>query len=245
MRGAALQPMRQGRGIERRSSVPGRDLFHQVTSYSAREVGRFGAPSLITRTTNDVQQIQMLVVMAVTMMITAPLNLVIGIFFAVREDLGLSVILLFAIPDEDERRNHLEVKIPYAASLVLTHELDGLVQGLDSFEGQHPPVFAVFWSFRVMVGIGLAMLAVAWLASWKLRSLGSDRIPRWLLRVLVAMTFSGWIATLAGWYTTEIGRQPWLVQGVLDERYRYMVAYRGGLQLGFVHGSIAYGRLFL
>jgi ATP-binding cassette, subfamily B, multidrug efflux pump len=75
-----------------------RDLFHSVTGYSAREVGQFGAPSLITRTTNDVQQIQMLVVMAVTMMITAPLNLVIGIFFAVREDLGLSVIILFAIP---------------------------------------------------------------------------------------------------------------------------------------------------
>jgi ATP-binding cassette, subfamily B, multidrug efflux pump len=75
-----------------------RDLFHTVTGFSAREMGQFGAPSLITRTTNDVQQIQMLVVMAVTMMITAPLNLVIGIFFAVREDLGLSVILLFAIP---------------------------------------------------------------------------------------------------------------------------------------------------
>ncbi len=75
-----------------------RDLFHSVTGFSAREVGQFGAPSLITRTTNDVQQIQMLVVMAVTMMITAPLNLVIGIFFAVREDVGLSVILLVAIP---------------------------------------------------------------------------------------------------------------------------------------------------
>jgi ATP-binding cassette, subfamily B, multidrug efflux pump len=75
-----------------------RDLFHSVTGYSAREVGQFGAPSLITRTTNDVQQIQMLVVMAVTMMITAPLNLVIGIFFAVREDIGLSVIIVFAIP---------------------------------------------------------------------------------------------------------------------------------------------------
>jgi len=75
-----------------------RDLFHSVTGFSAREVGQFGAPSLITRTTNDVQQIQMLVVMAVTMMITAPLNLVIGIFFAVREDVGLSVIILFAIP---------------------------------------------------------------------------------------------------------------------------------------------------
>jgi ATP-binding cassette subfamily B protein len=75
-----------------------RDLFHTVTGYSAQEVGLFGAPSLITRTTNDVQQIQMLVVLACTMMITAPLNLVIGIFFAVREDVGLSGILLISIP---------------------------------------------------------------------------------------------------------------------------------------------------
>jgi ATP-binding cassette subfamily B protein len=75
-----------------------RDLFHTVTGYSAREVGQFGAPSLITRTTNDVQQIQMLVVMATTMMIAAPLSMVIGIIFAVREDAGLSVILLVAIP---------------------------------------------------------------------------------------------------------------------------------------------------
>ncbi len=75
-----------------------RDLFHTVTGYSAREVGQFGAPSLITRTTNDVQQIQMLVVMACTMMITAPITMVIGIFFAVREDPGLSMILVVAIP---------------------------------------------------------------------------------------------------------------------------------------------------
>ena len=75
-----------------------RDLFHTVTGYSAEEVGHFGAPSLITRTTNDVTQIQTLVVLATTMMIAAPLTMVIGIFFAVREDLGLSVILLVAIP---------------------------------------------------------------------------------------------------------------------------------------------------
>jgi ATP-binding cassette, subfamily B, multidrug efflux pump len=75
-----------------------RDLFHTVTGYSAQEVGQFGAPSLITRTTNDVQQIQMLVVLATTMMIAAPLTMVIGIVFAVREDAGLSVILLVAIP---------------------------------------------------------------------------------------------------------------------------------------------------
>ena len=75
-----------------------RDLFHQVTDYSAREVGKFGAPSLITRITNDVQQVQMLVVLAATMMIAAPLTMVIGIILAVREDVGLSVILVFAMP---------------------------------------------------------------------------------------------------------------------------------------------------
>lgn len=75
-----------------------RDLFHQVTSYSAREVGRFGAPSLITRITNDVQQVQMLVVLACTMMVAAPMMMVFGIVFAIREDIGLSVILVVAIP---------------------------------------------------------------------------------------------------------------------------------------------------
>lgn len=75
-----------------------RDIFHQVNSYSAQEVGRFGAPSLITRITNDVQQVQMLVVLACTMMIAAPITMVFGIVFAIREDVGLSVIMLVAIP---------------------------------------------------------------------------------------------------------------------------------------------------
>ncbi len=75
-----------------------RDIFHQVNSYSAQEVGRFGAPSLITRITNDVQQVQMLVVLACTMMIAAPITMVFGIIFAIREDVGLSVIMLVAIP---------------------------------------------------------------------------------------------------------------------------------------------------
>jgi len=74
------------------------DLFHKVTDFSAREVGSFGAPSLITRITNDVQQVQLLVVMAATMAISAPITLVIGIFAALHQDVGLSVILLFSIP---------------------------------------------------------------------------------------------------------------------------------------------------
>jgi ATP-binding cassette subfamily B protein len=75
-----------------------RSLFHRVTGFSAREVGAFGAPSLITRITNDVQQVQLLVVMAATMAIAAPITLVVGVIFAVREDVGLSVILVVAIP---------------------------------------------------------------------------------------------------------------------------------------------------
>jgi ATP-binding cassette subfamily B protein len=75
-----------------------RDLFHAVTDFSAREIGHFGAPSLITRITNDVQQVQQLVVLSTTMMIAVPLTMVIGIFMAMREDIGLSVILLVAIP---------------------------------------------------------------------------------------------------------------------------------------------------
>jgi cytochrome d ubiquinol oxidase subunit I len=120
--------------------------------------------------------------------------------------------LLFAWPNEAERRNDYAIGIPGLAALILTHDLQGELKGLDSFQ-DHPPVLPVFWSFRVMVGVGMLMLAVSWLAAWQLRRRGEP--ARWLQRVLVGMTFSGWVATLAGWYVTEIGRQPWLVTGVL------------------------------
>lgn len=120
---------------------------------------------------------------------------------------------LFALPNEDTRSNDYEIQIPKLASLILTHELDGELKGLNDFE-HHPPVAPVFWSFRVMVGIGLLMLAVSWLGVWQLKRRGEP--ARWLLRVLVGMTFAGWVATLAGWYVTEIGRQPWVVYGVVS-----------------------------
>jgi cytochrome d ubiquinol oxidase subunit I len=124
---------------------------------------------------------------------------------------------LFAIPDEEARTNHFEVKIPKLASLILTHELDGEVKGLDEFKGAHPPVAPVFWAFRVMVGVGMTMLLVSWAGWWLLRRRGFDAaaLPRPLLWTLAGMTFSGWVATVAGWYVTEIGRQPWIVQGLL------------------------------
>ncbi len=122
-------------------------------------------------------------------------------------------LVLFALPDEETRSNRFAVEIPKLASFILTHDLNGKVQGIDAFGDNHPPVAAVFWSFRVMVATGFAMLLVAWLSAWQLRR---GREPRaWLTRALVLMTFSGWIGVLSGWYTTEIGRQPYLVSGIL------------------------------
>ncbi len=122
-------------------------------------------------------------------------------------------LLLFAIPDDKARTNHFEVAIPNLSSLIITHDLNGEIKGLNEFEGAHPPVLPVFWGFRVMVGSGMLMLALSWLSLWYLRRRGE--MPRWLLRVLVPCTFIGWVPTLAGWYVTEIGRQPYLVSGVL------------------------------
>jgi cytochrome d ubiquinol oxidase subunit I len=123
-----------------------------------------------------------------------------------------AALRLFAWPDEATRSNQFEIRIPKLASLILTHDAAGVVRGLNEFE-QHPPVAPLFFGFRLMVGIGMLMLALSWLATWQLRR---GREPRqWLARALVAMTFSGWVATLAGWYVTEIGRQPWLVYGTL------------------------------
>ena len=122
-------------------------------------------------------------------------------------------VLLFALPDEKARKNHFEVGIPKLASLILTHDPDGEVKGLNEFKGKHPPVAPVFWAFRIMVGVGMLMLAVSWLSAWQLQRRGEPH--PWLTRGLIAMTFSGWVATVAGWYVTEIGRQPFLVYGVL------------------------------
>lgn len=122
-------------------------------------------------------------------------------------------LLLFAVPDEKNRTNHFELAIPKVTSIILTHNPEGEVQGLNDFIGQHPPVAPVFYGFRIMVGIGMLMLIIAWLTSFKL--VRNKQLNNGLLYSLIAMSFSGWVATLAGWYVTEIGRQPYLVSGLL------------------------------
>lgn len=122
-------------------------------------------------------------------------------------------LVLFAIPDAETQTNRFALEIPKLASLILTHDLNGELKGINEFPGAHPPVAPVFYSFRVMVGIGVLMLAVAWWCSLRLYRKGE--LSPLQYKVLIGMSFSGWLATLAGWYVTEIGRQPYLVYGVL------------------------------
>ena len=121
--------------------------------------------------------------------------------------------VLFAIPDKATQSNLYEIAIPKLASFYLTHDWNGEVKGIKDFGDQHPPVGPVFWAFRIMVGMGLLMLAVSWFASYELKF--KNTLSKRTAMILVAMTFAGWVALVSGWYVTEIGRQPWLVQGVL------------------------------
>lgn len=122
-------------------------------------------------------------------------------------------LTLFGIPNEETRTTDYAIKVPKLASLILTHEWDGELQGLNDFIGQHPPVSPVFWSFRIMVGMGMLMLFIAWLCAWQF--LRKKELKDWQLKLLFAMTFSGWIAVLSGWFVSEIGRQPWMVTGLV------------------------------
>lgn len=122
-------------------------------------------------------------------------------------------LVLFAIPNAQEQRNDFAIEIPYGASLILTHSLDGELKGINEFAPDAPPVAPIFFAFRLMVGVGFLMIALSWYGVWRTRNRAA--LPVWLLWTFAAFTFSGWIATLAGWYVTEIGRQPWLVTGIL------------------------------
>lgn len=122
---------------------------------------------------------------------------------------GLSLI---AFPNEKTRSNDFDIKIPYLGSIILTHSLDGEIKGLNEFK-EHPPVAIVFWSFRIMAGVGFLMLLVSWMGTAQL--MRKKEIGPKMLKAFFVMTFSGWVAVLFGWYTTEIGRQPWMIYNLI------------------------------
>jgi cytochrome d ubiquinol oxidase subunit I len=125
-------------------------------------------------------------------------------------------LILFGIPDDQAEETRYQIAIPKLGSLILTHHLDGEVKGLKAYlKDERPPAEIVFWSFRIMVGIGFAMLGMG---LWSLlRRLQKGRLyeARWLHRTALLMTPSGFIAVLAGWITTEVGRQPYTIYGLL------------------------------
>lgn len=126
-----------------------------------------------------------------------------------------AALVLFAWPDAENERNLAEIAIPKLGSLILTHEWDGRFKGLKDFPREdRPPVVPVFFSFRVMVGIGFLMIAIGWYGSWLLWRRRIEQ-RRWFLRPLQHAWPIGFVALLAGWMVTEIGRQPWIAHGIL------------------------------
>jgi cytochrome bd ubiquinol oxidase subunit I len=122
---------------------------------------------------------------------------------------------LFVIPDEKAETNHYAISIPILGSLILAHDPNGTVRGLKEWPAaDRPPVVIPFFGFRIMVGIGLLMLALI-IASWWLRWQGRLFDERWFLWCCVLAAPLGFFAVLAGWATTEVGRQPWTVYGLL------------------------------
>ena len=150
--------------------------------------------------------------------------------------------VLFAIPDEKTQSNHFEIAIPKLASLYLTHTWDGEVKGLKELGRDHPPVAAVFFACRLMVGVGLLMLFVSWSAAfmfWR-----NTALKEWVIKAVYGMTFSGWLAMLAGWYVTEVGRQPWLVFGLLRTDDAASLITSGNIELTLVTYLLLYLVLF-
>ena len=124
-------------------------------------------------------------------------------------------LILFGIPNPAEKRIDYAIEVPKLSSLILKHDLNAPLDGLDTIPNdEEPPVAIVFWSFRVMVALGFAMLGLgAWSLLWRMRRrLYEDR---WLHRAAIVMGPMGIIAVLAGWITTEVGRQPFTVYGLL------------------------------
>jgi cytochrome d ubiquinol oxidase subunit I len=124
-------------------------------------------------------------------------------------------LILFGLPDQDAAKVKYAIEVPKLSSLILKHSLDAPLAGLDTVPRENwPPVPIVFWSFRIMVGLGFLMMGLGLLSLW-MRWRGALYQSRLLHRFALAMGPSGFIAVLAGWATTEVGRQPFTIYGLL------------------------------
>jgi cytochrome d ubiquinol oxidase subunit I len=150
-----------------------------------------------------------------------------------------ATLTLFAIPDESQKKNLYAIEIPKALSLILKHDANAEIKGLNEFKDR-PPVPPLFFSFRIMVGVGVLMLLLSWGSLFFLKN-----PPRALLWAFAAFSFSGWIATLAGWMVTEIGRQPWLVTGILRTQDATGIATGGQLGASLTAYVLTYAAMLL
>ncbi|QTR55619.1 cytochrome ubiquinol oxidase subunit I [Proteus mirabilis] len=153
-------------------------------------------------------------------------------------------LILFGIPDMDEEKTKYALQIPYLGSLILTHSLDKQVPALKEFpKDDRPNSLIVFWSFRIMVGLGMLMILVGVWGTW-LRYKKKLYQSNLFLQFTFLMAPSGLIAILAGWFTTEVGRQPWVVYGI--QRTRDAVSAHGEMHMSIslLIFFIVYGSVF-
>jgi cytochrome bd ubiquinol oxidase subunit I len=147
-------------------------------------------------------------------------------------------LLLFAWPDQAAQANHLEVSIPKLASFILTHDWDGEVPGMNIVPvDEQPPVAIVFWAFRLMVAIGVIMIGFAFWGLW-LRWKGRLYDHPVFLRSLSWMIGAPFVAVLAGWFVTEVGRVPWLVYGLMTQAEGLTPSLTGGMALFTLIGYV-------
>lgn len=220
-------------------------LAHMITAAylcTAFVVGGVGAFYLYTK--RHIPQARIMLGMATIMaVLVAPLQVFIGDLHGVNTlayqpqkvaaiegiwetETGAS-LRLFAWPDAQQEMNHYEIKIPYLASLILTHDKNGEVKGLKAWAKQdRPPVAVVFWSFRIMVAIGLLMVLIGVVSTFQYFR-GKLFDGRFLQAWWMLMMPSGFIALLAGWFVTEIGRQPYTVYGVIRTAHSVSPAILG------------------
>ncbi|MDT8878018.1 cytochrome ubiquinol oxidase subunit I [Halomonas saccharevitans] len=148
-------------------------------------------------------------------------------------------LLLFALPDQEAQENRFEIGIPSLASIILTHHAEGEVPGISEVPPEEqPPVWIVFWSFRIMVALGFAMIGAALVGLW-LRRGGRVYEHRGFLQLMRVMTVTPFIAVLAGWVVTETGRAPWVVYGLMSHAEALTPSLTGGMALFTLIGYMA------